>query len=407
MLYKLIVLLTSSVLGWPQADVDEHIAALKDTDLAGRIRAAKALEKLGPKAEPAIPALINGLKDYRGEDINIRVGTLCAKALVAIGKPGHDAILESLKSDNVLVFTGAAQGLTFMKPPPPEALDALFDAVRQRNSDTSKGSPTRQRGWVATEVLANYGKQAQPVEFQFIKMLASDNFREQVSAAKALAAIGPDAHRAVPALIKLTKEGNASARSHAAMTLSIIGPVKDIDIVEPIATLTGDYSAVVRERALESLGRLGPKAKAVLPRVEELLRKKTFNNRIDAAVAVFRISGDAKEPVEVLVELAKTTEVELEAIQALGKVGPAAKASVPELIKMLESKDADKRFEIVQTLKQVAPTNPRVVWKLDRLAKSDPDAAVRRISKLLKSKDKPAVSKEDESKEPPKEEPKK
>ena len=200
-----------------------------------------------------------------------------------------------------------------------------------------------------------------------------------------LGAIGPAAHRAVPALIKLTKEGNASARSHAGIALSKIGPVKNIDIVEPIAAMIGDYSAVVRERALESLGRLGPKAEAALPIVQKTLRKATSNNRVHAAVAAYRITGDAKEPVEILTELTSELDFELDALQALGKIGPPAKACVPTIMKMLDARDPDKRFEIVQTLKQVAITEPVVINKLNRLAKSDPDADVRRVATLFKS----------------------
>ena len=159
MLYKLLVLFTSSLLSWSQS-IDEHIEALKGDDYRARIRAAKALEKLGPKAEPAIPALVEGLRDYRGDSIDVRIGTLCGKALLAIGEPGRTAIFKALKSDNTLTFTGAAQALTFMKTPPEEALPVLFDAVRQRSVDTSKGSESRQRGWVATEVLFHYGSKA-------------------------------------------------------------------------------------------------------------------------------------------------------------------------------------------------------------------------------------------------------
>ena len=381
MLQKLVFLVTSSLLGWPQS-VEDHIAALEAEDLKGRLNAARALEKLGSKASPAIAALIEGLSDDRGEDIDIRVGTLCAKALVAIGKPAREPILTALKSEDTKQFTGAAQALMFMNPPPEEALPVLFEAVRQRDFETQKGSRTRQRGWVATEVLIHYREKAKPVEFQFTKMLASDNFRLQISAARALGAIGPTAYRAVPALIKLTEEGNASARSHACLSLSRIGVQKNVDIVKPIEKMTGDYSAVVRERAFESLANLGGDAKAALPTVQELLRKKSFNNRVDAAYAAYRISGDATEPMEVLVELAGVLDFELDALQMLGKMGPAAKECVPALLEMLDAKDPDKRFEIVQTLRRVAVTDRKVIVELTRLARTDPNAEVRRVARL-------------------------
>jgi HEAT repeat protein len=383
MLYRLLVLFSSTLIGWPQsATLDSHIDALKGDDFRARIRAATALEKLGPKAEPAIPALIGALDDIRGESMDVRVGTLCARALVAIGKPAREPIFTALKSRNIPLFTGAAQAVMIMEPLPEEALPTLFAAVNERTKPETATENPRQRCWVATEVLQKYGKKALPVRDSLLTMLQSDNFREQISASQLLAMFGAEAAPAAPRLIQLAKEGNTSARGHACLALGQIGLVEKLDVVSPIETATEDFSAVVRERAMAGLAMLGSDAKSALPTVHRLLRSKRYGNRVDAAYAAFRITGEAEEPLEVLIELAADRNHELDALQLIGKMGAAAEPGVEKLLKLLDSEDPDKRFELAQTLKRVAINNAKVRRALARLATSDPDADVRRIAKV-------------------------
>lgn len=363
-----------------QTDIDAHIAALKAEDKEGRIKAAKALAKMGPDAEPAIPALVACLNDARPENYDVRVATLCGRALVAIGKPAVPPILKALKSDDVLTFTGAAEAIMFMKTPPDAALDTLFKALEDRSKGGNPGLKPRQRAWVAARVLAKYGPKARPATGDLIEMLHSKNFHEQVAACQALASIGSTAVTAVPKLMDLVTEGVASVRGHAAMALASIGPVEGQDIVAPIVEATKDFSSIVRARALMSLGVLGPEAKSALPQLLEFLRNENYRNRTETAYAVWRITGDPKEPVEVLSELAANLDYELDALAILGKMGPAAAEAAPVLLGMLDAKDPDKRFELVQTLQRIAPGADKVKAALQKLAQSDPDPDVRRVA---------------------------
>lgn len=384
MTLRLLVLLTSSFIhGPPQADdVDSHIAALKSGDKEKRIAAARTLEKLGPKAVAAIPALVECLDDDRPETYDVRVGTLCARALVAIGKPAIQPVVKALESKDPKMFAGAAQAVMLMQPPPESALEVLFDALAERTEGGNKAAKPRQRGWVAARTLVVYGPKALPATGDLIEMLHSENFHEQIAACDALGGIGPGARRAAPRLVHLVSEGNTSARGKAALALGGIGLVEDVDILPAIEKATRDFSAVVRGRAMMALALLGPKAKPALPTVHKYLRSKSYRNRTEAAYAAWKITGDATEPVEILSELAGNLDTELDALLVLGKMGTAAAEAAPVLLEMLDSEDPDKRFEIVQTLKFIAPARDDVRDKLAELAKSDPDADVRRAATL-------------------------
>jgi len=69
------------------------IDALKDQNEAVRTEAAHALEKIGPEAKTAVPALIEALKD---EDKNVR-----QEAANALGKIGPKARQRSVSESSI------------------------------------------------------------------------------------------------------------------------------------------------------------------------------------------------------------------------------------------------------------------------------------------------------------------
>lgn len=361
-------------------EVDKHIAALKADDKDGRIKAAKALAKLGPKAEPAIPVLIKALSDSRPDDYNTRVGNLCARALVAIGKPAIDPLMNALELGDVGTFIGAADALQMLPQPPDRGLKVLVKEIRNYKVPNKKRN-NLQRAWVATRVLSAYGPRAAGAVDDIMPMLDDKNFRVQLAACEALASIGGEAGKAVPRLLELLKEGNTSVRGNAALALGAIGSVEGHDVIKPLATSARtEFPVSVRARALAALAVQGEKAKDAIPVVKLLMNSTKYGNRHDAAFAYWRITGDATRPVEVLVERTKSINTELEALAAICKMGPAAVAAAPDLLPQLESKDPDKRFEVAQALILIAGGNPDVQARLKKLAMEDPDEEVRRMA---------------------------
>src|SRR5205823_12631628 len=69
---------------------------LKDPDVARRLEAAEAIGEIGPRAGPAIPALIAALADP-DDFVRLRVSS----ALDRIGKPAFPALVAALKVENV------------------------------------------------------------------------------------------------------------------------------------------------------------------------------------------------------------------------------------------------------------------------------------------------------------------
>jgi HEAT repeat protein len=176
-------------------DVQAYIKALKSADVDVRRQAAVALEKLGPDAKSAVPALQAALRD---PDQFVR--RFAARALGAIG---------------------------------PAAAPAVNDLVQMLRAEN------REEAEAAVSALAKIGKPAvQPLA----KFLESSNDPQMViQVAKALGGMGPDAAAAVPALIEKLKNPPKVPAILAAIVeaLGNIGPAAR-DAVPVIKDLMAD-----------------------------------------------------------------------------------------------------------------------------------------------------------------------
>jgi HEAT repeat protein len=83
--------------------ISEWIRALRDDDVGIRGQATIALEKLGPGAKAAVPALIEALKDKEWV-----IRSTAASALRSVGKDAVLQLRQALKRKQELVRIGAA-----------------------------------------------------------------------------------------------------------------------------------------------------------------------------------------------------------------------------------------------------------------------------------------------------------
>ena len=109
--------------------VEQWIEALKDKDQEVRYSAARALGKIGPKAEKAVPALVRALKDK-----NEYVRQWAASALGKIGPKAEKAVpalTEALKDRwPGIRAQDAAVALGKIGPAAEKAVPALTEALK-------------------------------------------------------------------------------------------------------------------------------------------------------------------------------------------------------------------------------------------------------------------------------------
>jgi HEAT repeat protein len=148
----------------------------------------------------------------------------------------------------------------------------------------------------------------------------------------ALAAIGPAAQAALPALMRFLESDDPTTRFEAAGTLiKITGKIRLYLPVLIEALSSSDIH--LRWRAAEALEQIGPPAKAAGPTLIKVLKDKPSNVRHFAASALGRIGCNVEEVVPLLIPMVNEREwyIRHHAIRALGFFGPKARAALPIL----------------------------------------------------------------------------
>lgn len=114
-----------------------------------------------------------------------------------------------------------------------------------------------------------------------------------------------------------------------------------------------DPEVLGREEALEVLLQAGPAARPALPAVRELLKDPQVTVRFRAALAVWKIDGDATLVVPVLTDIIQDDanyNLRVRAVHTLGQFHGGAEAVAPVLVKFLNDKDDVFRSEVTTAL---------------------------------------------------------
>ncbi len=338
---------------------DRVTLLLSSSDPTLAAAAAEVLGAMGPAAAPvAIPALKVALSDPRQSPIFGPVWACAAEAIGRMGPAGVATLLPLLESQEREIVRAAAYGLHFAGPAGAEAVPALIRVLE-------KNDPfTRREAIFALQGIGPAAKDAVPA---LITMLHCDDFHTQYWACRALAAMGPEAQPAVPVLIVLTREGVTSVRRNAAAALGCIGPGIGAEGLAALQAALFDPTEAVREQAVIALGRLGSFAAEAVPTLQAVVRERKIQCRALAAVALWKITGNPEFPIQVIREEIYLPENQLQAITCLAELGPQAATATPDLIKLLESEDADIREVAAETVERIGPAAKAAIPVLERL----------------------------------------
>ncbi len=186
--------------------------------------------------------------------------------------------------------------------------------------------------------------------------LTSSDADIRVKASQALGEIGPDARDAVPDLVMALEDERYEVRQAAADALDkmkLVSPeYKEVPILVQITRLRSK-SRIERRKAADKLAEMGPRAAQAVP-------------------ALIRTMQDDSDWDE------RYNQVRRAAARALGEIGYAARAANPALIEVLDSYDYKVRLEAVKALGKIGPKqSPDVIEALTGVLK-DPDFDVRR-----------------------------
>jgi HEAT repeat protein len=197
----------------------------------------------------------------------------------------------------------------------------------------------------------------------------------------ALGAIGPKAKPATPVLLKLLKEGGVSVRVHSAEALGLIGREIGPEAIEQLTAALRDKSDNVQQSAVIALGRLGDAAKPSLPAIEKALADGIFNTPVDAVEAIYKITGDKQRVVPLLLVEAVGEDDPERAGELLAGLGESARPAVPKLIAHLASDNPQFRYYSAIALGHFGPHAKDAIPGLKKLA-DDPNPEIRDAAAL-------------------------
>jgi HEAT repeat protein len=331
---------------------------LESRDPAVRSQALQELQKLGPEAREAVPALIAALEKVR-EDRD-----LCRPLVETLGAIGPDAraavpLLLSLMGPSgasVLDGLGApASAILLIGGAPDVERRALSNLLSMRHPRWSGADEEALLEWIASHYpihrtgpylvemlsdgrtegawpLAKYGAAAVPL---LLPLLRQHTGQAQEAYIYALKAIGEPA---VPALRQELRGASVAGRVGAARTLGGLGAEAAF---EALAAGLDDDAAEVRYAAAVALVRIAAsRAGAAVPALVAGLESADAGTRREAADMLARLARagrPAEEALPALKGLLADPEARLAAALALVEIDAGrAAAAVPVLVEALE-----------------------------------------------------------------------
>jgi HEAT repeat protein len=344
----------------------------KDRDVANQ--AALCIGAMGPVALRAAPALVANMDDFADTTTEKeQLWISFSRALFGIGPKVVPTLVAGIDDANLPQFVGICAALHDLGDVAEPALPKLI-AKAEENKYGYR--------WSAVYVMEAIGKPAVKAMPILIDCLKDEDFQFQVVACRVLAAIGPEAKEAKPYLYDIIEKSAPSARGRAAIALGAIGcsDGDDEKVLSTLVSALNQFNQVVRERAVIGIGRLGPKAMPIVEEVRKAANSSDFAGRSEACLALWRITGDAREATDILISLFEFLEHDLLAITALGEMGPAAAPAIPELLKKMENEDLSYALEGCVALGKMGSAAASAIPKLLELSKS-PDSELRIVAK--------------------------
>ncbi|HEV3118721.1 MAG TPA: HEAT repeat domain-containing protein [Gemmataceae bacterium] len=354
----------------------------------GRQEVVTILANLGPRAEPAVPELVELLKagtvDRIRETAAIAVGKIGKNAKAAVG-PLLDMLAHC--RDTMAVHVVRALG----------GIGHADERVRTALVELWASPAHSQTGRVHIGVvLCKFKIKAEGLAKILTSTLVTnkDASLRQLSA-EALSWCHEDELDVVPALLTAAltdQDEKVKQVAQAALARLCPSPDKCVHLclkqltdssyaetalrnsgqlaVSALTKALGSKEPATREKAARILGSLGESALAAIPALTTATHDKDLDFRLAAAKSLWNISKKPELVVPVLVDLLEETRTFTSdatesrrrylqtVIEALRRMGPPAKGAIPALTAMAKDKNRNVSESALSALKEISPPVP-------------------------------------------------
>ena len=311
----------ATVLGEIGKDTPEAVShlmkALEDPDYIVRKNAARALGIIGPPARESVSGLCALLKGDASQQVR-QEAAMALGMIHARPEESVPALLRAFKDSDEWARMRAISAVGRFGPEAASALPTLAPLLEQ---------PAGQRTNAGVTALGAMQLIGEPAKPYLLKAL--NNKLSRSLAVEGLGSMG--APEALPEILKLLKDSDASVRVAAARALWKLDPKQTATVVPVLIEGVKDQKHwAVRGRAIFVLGEIGPAAKESVPALCEALKDKYEDIRALAAIS-------------------------------LGNMGATAKPAVPELRAALKDEDGGVREKAAKALEKIDKATPALL----------------------------------------------
>lgn len=199
-----------------------------------------------------------------------------------------------------------------------------------------------------------------------IDKLKSPDPAVRAAAAEDLQTLGKKARPAAAVLETLLNDAAPRARFMAAAALLGINP-KDTSRVDILAKGLNSPDAAIRSDAAEAAGLAGAPAGVLAERLGELLKDPNESVKVNALLSITLLGPAAGKAAPAVGALLDDPDWQIDAADALGRIGAAARPSMPKLTRMLSSEKYEVRWAAVRGMSQIGgeEARPAVTFMID------------------------------------------
>lgn len=351
----------------PEAPRDA-LALMKDLQNPDKVvqrQAVVALGELGASARPALPLLLQLLKDPDATLAHVVVQTLQKIPPVEADLPVYQA---ALRENHPLVRQQVAARLGRLGPQAREAVPELAALLKDKDF--------RVRRKVVT-ALREIGPAARSACSNLTEALADDDREVADQAFETLMQLGIPEAAAVAQLEALLEHPRPEVELAAATLLVRAGVVGHA--VKALVTGLTNPDSSIRERVMQLVSRLGTPslrqvAASLKPAVPALRAGLGHPDRKVIWHALQLIEGIGPVAKEALPEVSqfltdREDAMKVAAVRALGAMGPEAKSAVPALLELLRRESDAVCLEVLGALVCIGPGVGAVGLLLDALSR--------------------------------------
>ncbi|MCE9603780.1 MAG: HEAT repeat domain-containing protein [Planctomycetia bacterium] len=333
-----------------QAAFPKIAEQLTSPDQQVRREAVKAIRGMKLPLETAVPVLVNVLQTAKSPEVVLPA----LHAMSEVGKPGVPRLVEAMQKQPAARFW-VCRILAEIGPDAAEAVPAVIEALGDERADV------RQE---AVLCLGHIGKPAAPAAKKILALLSDTDAGIRGAAVWALMMVGAPSAEVVAGVKPLLSDSDEMVRLVSAWSIAKLEPENaeqrraSLDLFIAALKQKNPRLRAAAARAIVDLKAGDPAAR------EALIETLADGDEAVSGIVSHALVEAGEEGVPLLVKGLERPEIRGFAAQTLGQVGPKAKAAVGPLTAALADENPHVRAAILFALGNIAPDDADVAERL-------------------------------------------